>query len=156
MQIEVDKKGKRNFKLGDEFVIADWVKTPGEIPMVADAIIDAFVNDAKMAGVIWTDIVFEVLPLSDPQVPKPPKDLPLDSALLTGSAKVARILPRHIANQKSILDDMTEADKLKLRQATQRAWRRTNPKERDLTRKELDGVIDKQSIELIEKTLGNA
>lgn len=134
-------------RLGDLHYAAGWYTDRKKIEKSLQAIFD---SDKENEGIIFGPVRFEVLPRDHDKVPDPEPELPDNAKFIIGSAKIISFVQD---GQNSIVNDIDQKDLTKLRELTQKVWRKTNPKERPLKTKELDMVIDRHGVEVIERML---
>lgn len=144
-----DKPFDMYHRIGDWHELADWFTTPIERQAVEIKIRETFQQDTDQQGIYYSPIEFHELSQEDSRVP----DGPIGAKLLRGSAKIVSFRD---AEGETIINDIDKKDLRKLREITQKIWRKTNPGERRLKIKELDKVINERGTEVIERTLREA
>lgn len=135
-------------RIGDEHYTARWILGPEERKAEEGFIRETFARDSEQ-GLVFSEIKFEVLDKDHDKVPDMP-NLPVGAKVLVGHAK---IIAFRQDGQNKITNDMDQKDLNKLRDITQRIWRKDQPKERPLKDSELDMVIDRHGVDVIEQML---
>ncbi len=127
---------KQIHSLGDLHYSAEWSVDRKKSEA---GIAESFETDKETNGLIFGPIKYEVLPRDHDKVPEPYLGVPDNAKFLVGAAKIVAFVQE---GGDSITNDIDKKDLIKLRELTQKIWRKTNPKERILKTKELDKVIN--------------